>query len=90
MGGQGAAALGAKILDMEEEINNKGVYHSRFDCWQQFFGYTDLYDVVFDSSTSMRSAKFPFDTNGDGYDDYILWAWKGDYLNLGAEAELGI
>ena len=22
--------------------------------------------------------------------NYILWAWKGDYLNLGAGAELGI
>lgn len=22
--------------------------------------------------------------------DYVFWAWKGDYLNLGAGAELGI
>lgn len=38
----------------------------------------------------MRAAKFPFDVNNDKKDDYILWAWKGDYLNLGAGAELGI
>ena len=22
--------------------------------------------------------------------EYIIWAWKGDYLNLGAGAEIGI
>ena len=25
-----------------------------------------------------------------GDSDYVLWAWKGDYINLGAGAELGI
>ena len=46
-----------------------------------------MYDVVFDYATSMKSEKFQF-----SYDDrdYILWAWKGDYLNMGAGAELGI
>jgi hypothetical protein len=38
----------------------------------------------------MQQGKFPFDTNSDGVFDYILWAWKGDYINLGAGAELGI
>ncbi len=64
-----------------------GVYHTRQDCWQRFFGYNDVYDWAFNLGTSMRKAKFPFYYNGKSY---IFWAWKGDYLNLGAGAELGI
>lgn len=80
--------FGARLLDMS--IDNEGNYHADFNCWQQYFGYTDVYDMVFNAATSMRSEKFPFDVDGDGEDDYILWAWKGDYLLLGAGAELGI
>ena len=79
------AAIGAAVLDMEKD--SRGVYHASFDCWQQYFGYNDLYDIVFDIGTSMATAKFPFSYNGT---NYILWAWKGDYINLGAGAELGI
>lgn len=28
-----------------------------------------------------------YDVNGK---DYVIWAWKGDYINLGAGAETGI
>lgn len=35
----------------------------------------------------MDKEKFPFGYDGN---EYILWAWKGDYLNLGAGAEMGI
>ena len=35
----------------------------------------------------MDSEKFPF-TIGDM--EYIIWIWRGDYLNLGAGAEVGI
>lgn len=35
----------------------------------------------------MQSQRFEFSTNGT---DYVFWAWKGDYLNLGAGAELAI
>ena len=35
----------------------------------------------------MESQRFEFTHDGQ---DYSLWAWKGDYLNLGAGAELGI
>lgn len=88
LGNDKAAYYGATILDMSADIN--GIYHANFDCWQQYFGYTSFYDTVFDSATSMRSGKYGFDVNSDGYTDYILWAWKGNYLNLGAGAELGI
>lgn len=83
-----ASYLGATVLNMKADT--EGIYHADFNCWQQYFGYTDLYDVVFDSSTSMRYGKYDFDVNKDGYTDYVLWAWKGNYLNLGAGAELGI
>ena len=79
------AAICAFLLDMQKD--DKGVYHADFDCWQQYFGYNDLYDFFFDLGTSCKSKKFPFPYNGQWY---ILWAWKGDYINLGAGAEMGI
>ena len=79
------AKVGGTLLDMEPD--DKGVYHARFDCWQQCLGYTKLYDIGFDLFTDMRynnEGMFTFNNQ-----NYILWAWKGDYLNLGAGAELG-
>lgn len=67
--------------------DSKGVYHADFNCWQQLFGYNDWYDRVFDISTAMVPRQFPFKSGGK---NYIFWMWKGDYLNLGAGAELGI
>ncbi len=64
-----------------------GIYHTRPDAWQQVGGFNDFYDIVFDYTTYMENAKFQF-TSGNR--EYIFWAWKGDYLNLGAGAELGI
>lgn len=88
LGGRGAINVGAALLEMRTDEN--GIYHAKFDCWQAIFGYNDLFDKIFDTATSMRSRKFDFDTDDDGISDYILWAWKGDYLTLGAGAELGI
>ncbi len=81
------AAIGAFFLMMEEETKGSGIYHARVDCWQQYFGYNALYDWAFDVGTDMQVKKFDFDYNGVSY---MLWAWKGDYINLGAGAELGI
>ena len=67
LGKNNAAYLGATILNMKADT--EGIYHAGFNCWQQYFGYTDLYDVVFDASTSMDKGKYTFDVNGDGYDD---------------------
>ena len=66
--------------------DKKGIYHARQDCLQQYAGYNDFYDFMFNLGTQMKTQKFPFRYNGK---DYILWAWKGDYLNLGAGAEMG-
>lgn len=67
--------------------DRKGIYHATLNCWQQYFGYNDMYDFMFDVGTSMSSKKSSFSTNNQSY---ILWAWKGDYITLGAGAELGI
>ena len=74
---------------LQMEADRYGVYHAGFDCWQAVFGFNDVYDKVFNRATSMDSAKFEFTSTSDGK-NYMLWAWKGDYLNLGAGAELGI
>lgn len=79
------AAVGAALLDMYKDKN--GIYHARFNCWQRFFGYNEVYDFFFDIGTWMVAYQFPFTYNHCGY---TIWAWKGDYINLGAGAELGI
>ncbi len=79
------AAIGAFFLMMEQD--DSGVYHASFNCWQQYAGYNQFYDFAFDLVTSMVAAQFGFWYNGYGY---TIWAWKGDYINLGAGAELGI
>ena len=55
--------------------------------WQLIGGYNNLYDNVFREYTNytMRNEKFAFTVNNF---DYILWIWRGNYLNLGAGAEL--
>ena len=65
-----------------------GGYHTQVDCWQEIGGFNDLYDVVFDVATSMDKEKFPF-TTPDG-EEYIIWLWKGDYINLGAGTEMAL
>ena len=79
------AGFGAYWLNMYKD--RLGVYHAKFDCWQQYFGYNNFYDFMFDIGTSMKYQKFPFKY---GNKEYIFWAWKGNYINLGAGAELGI
>ena len=75
-----------------------GIYHANFNCWQQNVGYDDLYDEVFDNGTQicgrkrMERHKYEIDVDPSANNgaDYIFWAWKGDYYNLGAGCELGI
>ena len=67
-----------------------GTYHAKQDGSVQslkYVGYNNLYDGVFNCFTRMNKAKFQF---SDDRKEYIFWAWKGDYLNLGAGAEMGI
>ena len=79
----------ASLLDMTKDSN--GIYHANFDCWQQYGGYNDFYDFVFNLGSKMSRTKNDFyDQDGDGVTDYILWGWKGDYWELGYGGELGI
>jgi RHS repeat-associated protein len=79
------AEKGAYILNMFKDSN--GIYHASTDAWQQIGGYNSLYDAIFDFGTSMETYFFQFSC---GENNYRFWAWKGDYINLGAGAELGI
>lgn len=83
---KGSAANLLYKLGFNWDSENK-TYHARTDAWQQVGGFNDFYDMIFNSATSMASAKFEFSVDER---NYIFWAWKGNYLNLGAGAELGI
>ncbi len=97
----GLASIGSLTLDMYEETDNNGngtgIYHAMFDCWQQYAGYSDLYDTFFGIGTDMIKNKTHvlYDRSITDIDerspaDYIIWAWAGNYLNLGAGLELGV
>ena len=68
------------------EQDEDGVYHARVDAWQKYFGYNWMYDFFFDygTETDVKDCHFTY-----GGENYVLWAWKGDYLNLGSGGELG-
>lgn len=68
--------------------DENGVYHAKQDAIvQSRAGYNDFYDDVFNLGCSMNKGKYEFSTSSG---EYIVWIWKGDYLNLGAGAEIGI
>ena len=83
-----------KLLNLFDFVrDSNGNYHAVQKCWQRRFGYNKLYDFVFDAATSMKKIRFKLPTENYSYNlkkTYILWAWKGDYLNLGAGGEMGI
>lgn len=88
--GINTAAIGASLLDMEPDLNegNQGIYHAKTTARQSLVGYNNLYDLAFDIGTDIAEPeKLEFEVDGQ---DYVLWGWKGDYLNLGAGAELGL
>jgi RHS repeat-associated protein len=67
--------------------DDAGIFHTSQDCWQQYLGYNDVYDWGFKVGTDAERNKFPVTSNGE---EYCIWMWKGDYVNLGAGAETGI
>ena len=74
-------------LGAYKDPNN--IYHIYDYYWQGMscVGYNDLYDMIFDAVCDMKSTKFQFSIGGK---QFAIWVWKGDYINLGAGAELGI
>jgi RHS repeat-associated protein len=64
-----------------------GNYSTRADPLQLIGGYNDTYDKIFDDTCNTgKPQKFEFEYD---HKKYALWAWKGDYLNLGAGGEIG-
>lgn len=82
-----AAELGSAFLNFKEDY--KHVLHSQFNQWQAIGGYNNMYDFLFSTFTNdnMDNEKFAFTVDDT---EYIFWIWRGDYLNLGAGAEIGI
>ena len=64
-------------------------FYDKLNNWQILFGYNQLYDDVFEWGTddNMYADKLYFSDNGIRY---VLWYWRGDYLNLGAGSEIGL
>ena len=80
------ASTGALFLMMYQNPKT-GTIHANQNNWQQFFGFNKFYENVFGLATSKLNDVFDFTHNGRRY---VLWAWKGNYLNLGAGAEMAI
>ncbi|EWM52139.1 DUF4474 domain-containing protein [Ruminococcus flavefaciens] len=72
-----------------------GVYHIKQDTWQGWgpVGYNTGYDNVFNRGVSANGNSIDvyqtYDFEFDGQ-QFVIWAWKGDYMNLGAGTETGI
>ena len=79
------STFGSVALDFKYD-DKKLALHSDTEQWQKIGGYNDFYDWVFDHATSMNKIKLDF--NYGDY-NYVVWAWKGNYLNLGAGSEVG-
>lgn len=70
----------------------------QIDTIQRPFGYNALYDAAFAHGTNsnMRKEQFFFYSYVDlglfdiNTGDYVLWIWRGDYLNCGPGAEMGV
>jgi hypothetical protein len=67
--------------------DENGVYHAKQDCWQAIMGYNVFYDIGASQFIDIIPQRFQFD---DGANHYMLWAWKGNYGNLGVGAEMGV
>lgn len=81
---------GASFLRFKRSADGKTL-HARPDRdykqWQYYLGYFNLYDSVFRRGTDALRKKVYYEYNGE---TYVLWCWKGDYMNLGLGSEFGI
>lgn len=81
------SSFGSIALDFRYDDEHIAL-HSDTTQWQSIGGYNDFYDWVFDKATSMNKLKLDF-TLSTNNQDYVVWVWKGNYLNLGAGSEVG-
>ena len=79
------SVIGSVLLDFKYD-DKKIALHSDTTQWQSIGGYNDFYDEVFNIATSMKRIKLTYKYNDQ---DYVVWVWKGNYMNLGAGAEVG-
>ncbi len=79
------STLGSVALDFRYDDQYIAL-HSDTTQWQAIGGYNDFYDWVFDVATSMNRMKLDFEENNK---NYVIWAWKGNYLTLVAGSEVG-
>ena len=85
LGAEYDSFVGADFLDFIFDANGQA-YHSQVDTWQRYFGYNEVYDLIFGYSTNMNTRPLEFtwqDTT------YVIWLWKGDYWNLQSGGEMG-
>lgn len=70
------------------EPNLGGVIHTQANPLQLLGGYNDPYDVTFKVGTggAAENIKYKFQYRGKSY---VVWAWKGEYLQMGDGAEVG-
>lgn len=80
-----APRIGSEALSFTYDEEGLALHSDRKQ-WQKYAGYNDFYDFVFGSVTDMEPLKLDFECGGK---NYAVWAWKGNYLNLGAGAEVG-
>ncbi|MDD3137763.1 MAG: DUF4474 domain-containing protein [Lachnospiraceae bacterium] len=80
------AFVGPKALNFDMDDKNTAL-HAQVDTWQSKGGYNDIYDRVFHYGTNGNMDNIKFE-NSDR--DYIVWSWRGNYLNLGSGAEIGL
>lgn len=81
----GIGALFCWFMLDEKEI----AVHSQVKTWQSIGGYNLVYDAIYYMAVrgNMKPLQIPFTYDAE---DYMIWAWKGDYLNLGSGTEIGI
>lgn len=84
-----ATMAGADLLNFDFDEQHMALHAHPFT-WQWIGGYTDFYDSVFEWATggNMDNLKLEFTNNKNEL--YYLWCWRGDYINLGSGAEIGI
>ena len=92
-----AYGLAEGIIDLVigASQDENGYYYISQDYWQsaEYVGYNSLYDYLFSIGAGIAGETEPYyDKISFSVDDttYTFWWWKGDYLALGAGAELGI
>ena len=91
LGQERATQWGAALLMMYKDPDHPKVFHADFDCWQQYFGYIDVYDTIFKAATPMDKREYVVSYKDNNETKRVkFWAWKGDYISLGSGCELGI